>query len=102
MVFAWLTALRLAALAVLLQGGCLDSRFLSPTSLDAKVERLAAASVELQPRGERPFDAAVTRPRAFDAKKKYPVILQVYAGSRRRAKFDQATCDELAVLVSAD
>ena len=30
--------------------------------------------------GERTFDAAVTRPRAFDAKKKYPVILQVYAG----------------------
>jgi dipeptidyl-peptidase-4 len=30
--------------------------------------------------GPLAFDAALTRPRAFDAKKKYPVILQVYAG----------------------
>ncbi len=30
--------------------------------------------------GERPFDAAVTRPRNFTAGKKYPVILSVYAG----------------------
>jgi dipeptidyl-peptidase-4 len=30
--------------------------------------------------GARPFDAAITRPRAFDPAKKYPVILSVYAG----------------------
>ncbi|MBL9187249.1 MAG: prolyl oligopeptidase family serine peptidase [Opitutaceae bacterium] len=30
--------------------------------------------------GEPAFDAAITRPRTFDAKKKYPVILSVYAG----------------------
>jgi dipeptidyl-peptidase-4 len=30
--------------------------------------------------GEPAFDAAITRPRAFDAAKKYPVILSVYAG----------------------
>ena len=30
--------------------------------------------------GPRPFDAAVTRPRAFAPGKKYPVILVVYAG----------------------
>ncbi len=30
--------------------------------------------------GEPAFDAAITRPRVFDPKKKYPVILSVYAG----------------------
>lgn len=30
--------------------------------------------------GDPAFDAAVTRPRDFDAKRKYPVILSVYAG----------------------
>jgi dipeptidyl-peptidase-4 len=30
--------------------------------------------------GARPFDATITRPRNFDAQKKYPVILVVYAG----------------------
>ncbi len=30
--------------------------------------------------GEPAFDAAITRPRAFDPKKKYPVIVSVYAG----------------------
>ena len=30
--------------------------------------------------GPLAFDAALTRPRAFDSKKRYPVILQVYAG----------------------
>lgn len=34
--------------------------------------------------GGRAFDAALTRPRAFEATKKYPVILNVYAGPKRK------------------
>ena len=51
-------------------------------TLPSHAEKLpATANVELtRTAGEPSFYAAVVRPRAFDAKKKYPVILYVYAG----------------------
>lgn len=39
--------------------------------------------------GERPLDAALTRPRTFEAGRRYPVILQVYAGpTSKRVRAD--------------
>ena len=60
--------------------------------------------------GERPFDAAITRPRNFTAGRKYPVIVQVYAGptsktvtANARGYFpDQWVADQGYVVVRID
>lgn len=60
--------------------------------------------------GPREFDAAITRPQDFVAGKKYPVILQVYAGptskhvsANRRAYFpDQWMADQGYIVVRFD
>lgn len=60
--------------------------------------------------GERSFDASLVRPRAFDKHRKYPVILQVYAGptsktvmSPARGYFnDQWLADQGYIVVRLD
>jgi dipeptidyl-peptidase-4 len=87
-----------------------DGRRLATLPSVAETPPRLPGTVVTRTAGARMFDAALTRPRDFDANRKYPVILEVYAGpgsktvgtSRRGYFTDQWEADQGYVVVRID